>query len=70
MTHDEHLKWAKDRALEYVDNGRLDLAVASMLSDLQKSDQPALNPVIGQLGLLHVMNGDRASVVHWIEGFD
>ncbi len=36
MTRAEHLQWCKDRALEYVEMGDLDQAMASMLSNLGK----------------------------------
>jgi hypothetical protein len=39
MTRAEHLQWAKDRALEYVQNGDFAGACASMLSDLNKHPQ-------------------------------
>jgi len=34
MTRDEHLKWCKERALEYVDAGDLQQALTSMLWEL------------------------------------
>lgn len=36
MTRDELLAWAKQRALEYCDEGEINSALASMLSDLHK----------------------------------
>lgn len=42
MTRDEHLKWCKQRALEYLQPGEyfsLDDAMASMASDLGKHDE-------------------------------
>jgi hypothetical protein len=36
MTRDEHLAWAKKRALEYLDAGDPSQAFTSMLSDLGK----------------------------------
>jgi hypothetical protein len=36
MTRDEHLAWAKERALEYADMGDVANAIASMGSDLNK----------------------------------
>jgi hypothetical protein len=36
MTRAEHLQWAKDRALEYVDMNDLIGAFASIVSDLRK----------------------------------
>jgi hypothetical protein len=39
MTREEHLQWAKNRALEYVERGDLNEAFASMLSDLGKHQE-------------------------------
>lgn len=39
MNREEHLKWAKDRALEYVEKGDLKNAWASMVSDLGKHEE-------------------------------
>jgi hypothetical protein len=36
VNRDEHLAWAKDRALEYADQGDVALATASLISDLGK----------------------------------
>jgi hypothetical protein len=36
MTRSEHVAWAKQRALEYVDRGELSNAIASIVSDLGK----------------------------------
>jgi hypothetical protein len=71
MTRDEHLAWCKKRALEYVDIGELDNAVASMGSDLNKhegTNNPANHSLV-MLGLMYVMDKDAAAVRRWIEGF-
>ncbi len=36
MTREEHLEWAKQRALEYCDRGELQHALDSLISDLFK----------------------------------
>ncbi len=41
MTRAEHLQWAKDRALEYLDLGDLQNAFSSFLSDMGKHDELA-----------------------------
>jgi len=33
MTREEHLRWAKDRALEYADKGDVANAIASLRSE-------------------------------------
>ena len=71
MTRDEHLAWCKRRALEYVDAGDLTNAVASMGSDLKKhpdTDNPTLSGLV-RIGMMYVMDGDKAAVQRWIEGF-
>ena len=69
MTRDEHLAWAKARALEYLDAGDLGGAFASMGSDLTKHSDLKVNPILMELGLLHAMNHDRRELRRWIEGF-
>jgi len=73
MTRQEHLKWCKDRAMEYVKTGDLMQAVASMMSDLSKHEGTAPSGALAALGLLvaqQAQAGDRASVVRYIEGFN
>ena len=41
MTREEHLEWAKARALAYMDRGDPADALASILSDLSKHDETA-----------------------------
>jgi hypothetical protein len=73
MTRDEHIAWAKTRALEYLDRGDIDSAVASMGSDLTKHDETrklvaGRNPLM-MVGMFYAARGDRAAVKRWIEGF-
>jgi hypothetical protein len=71
MNRDEHLAWCKQRALEYVKEGDLTDAVASMISDLGKHPGTAMpgSPVF-MLGLMEANAGDADRVRHWIEGFN
>lgn len=70
MNRQEHVAWAKNRALEYVDRGDLQSAVASMITDMQKGPEPH-SPIALQLGVLELtMPGCGADRIrHWIEGF-
>jgi hypothetical protein len=43
-TREEHLAWCKQRALELLADGDRAGAVASMISDLQKHDEPLYDP--------------------------
>lgn len=68
MTRAEHMAWAKQRALEYVDRGCLDLAISSMLSDLGKHPETACGLMGVSLAALAIRPGDAGSVRKWIEG--
>ena len=72
MNRQEHLDWAKKRALEYVEQGDFDNALASMTSDLGKHDELRDRPAI-MLGLMQQMTGNLQNadrIRHWIEGFN
>lgn len=72
MTRDEHLQWAKNRALEYVNSGDLLEAVTSMGSDLNKHPD-FRGPIYDQLftlGLLFEVPKGPQAVKRWIEGFN
>lgn len=68
MTRDEHLQWAKDRALKYLPGSPVE-AVTSMMSDLTKHPelkQHARNRIAPMFyGAAH----DPATVRKWIMGF-
>jgi len=68
---DEHLAWAKKRALEYVDAGELANAVASMGSDLGKHPEfkGVAYSTLTYLGMMEIQRGPEA-VRRWIEGFN
>lgn len=71
MSREEHLCWAKERALQYVEAGDLGNAIASMLSDLTKHEELGSHPGI-RLGTLQLVGGHlktKEQVRHWIEGF-
>jgi hypothetical protein len=70
MTRDEHLQWAKDRALEYLKIGDLDNAMASMLMDLSKHPETeATAKAMAPVGLLYAVNRDNEGMRRFIEGF-
>lgn len=66
MTRAEHLAWAKQRALEYVDRGELGYAIASMFSDLGKHPELQYDPQ----RLEGLLCSDEAGVRAWIESFE
>ena len=67
---EEHLAWAKKRALEYVDTGDLNGALVSMISDLGKHRELGCSPMLMQLGLMRVKNRDMEGVRAWVNGFN
>lgn len=71
-TRKEHLDWCKKRALEYVDLGDTDQALASMMSDLTK--HPETEDHIGiQMGMMLSLGGHLSSPTkmrEWIVGFN
>lgn len=69
MTRDEHLAWAKKRALEYLDAGDVVNAITSMGSDLEKHPELKLNQHLLALGLMYARDHDREGARRWIEGF-
>jgi hypothetical protein len=72
MTRKEHLEWAKNRALELVDNGDLTGSYASMASDLNKHPETEGHVAI-ELGMMLMMSGHLDSPVkmrEFIQGFN
>lgn len=70
MDREQHLRWAKERALEYLDEGELANAYTSMASDLTK--HPELKGIAektSELGLTHLISKDGPGLRRWIEGF-
>lgn len=72
MTRAEHLAWAKERALEYVDQGDLQNAFASLTSDLNKHPDTARHSGI-ELGMMQLMAGHLTTardMRDFIQGFN
>lgn len=74
MTRQEHMQWCKDRALEYVNEGDIDQALASMLSDLGKHPETQSSVAsCGPLAMMLKMGGQlstREDMKKFIEGFN
>lgn len=69
-TRAEHLKWCKDRAMEYCNNGDLTNALASFASDLGEHEETAGHPAI-QLGMMLTISGNLSTqkqMKEFIEG--
>lgn len=71
MTRAEHMRWCKERALQYADRGDLSDAVASMASDLGKHPETEMlgNSPLNMIGLMAAIRGDHHQVHAWITGF-
>ena len=72
MNRAEHLQWAKDRALEYVNTGDLQQAFTSMASDLGKHEETQGHIGI-KLGMMEIMGGfldTPEKMRHHIEGYN
>jgi len=67
MTRSEHVQWCKDRAMEYVNDGDLTGAYASMTLDLGKHPETEGHSGI-TLGMTLLM-ADHLSTRHEMERF-
>jgi hypothetical protein len=70
MTRAEHLAWAKQRALEYVDRGEMANAIASMISDLGKHPELEHARALAPLLMFTADVRNPESVRRFIEGFN
>jgi hypothetical protein len=68
QSREEHLKWCKQRAMEYVNAGDWQQGITSMLSDLGKHSETQSSVQIGSMIMLTVR--DRASAKRFVEGFN
>lgn len=69
-SRDEHLAWAKQRALEYLTKGDITNAIASMGSDLMKHEElKTISMAMMPVALSYAMNHDLDGARRWIEGF-
>jgi hypothetical protein len=72
-TRAEHMKWCKERALEYADAGDAGNAIASLRSDLGKHpDTAASAEIVDDLMMPLLLNGhlEGGELRKFIEGFN
>ncbi len=72
MNREEHLNWCKQRALEYLETGDTENALASMFSDLKKHPETQAHPAI-ELGIMLMFIqqlNTTEEVRKFIEGFN
>lgn len=73
MSRAEHLKWCKDRAMEYVNSGDFKGAVTSMLSDLSKhkDTKRSSTGICAELGMMELLTGPtEKKITRFIQGFN
>jgi hypothetical protein len=71
MTRNEHLQWAKDRALQYVAAGDIQNAFASITSDLRKHPD-TVDHSGPELGMMLMLSGHLSTSTEMrthIEGY-
>jgi len=71
-TRAEHLKWCKERALEYVNLDDLPQAFASFQSDMTKHPETDGHMAL-QMGTMLLIGGHLSSereMTNWITGFN
>lgn len=73
MNREDHIQWCKDRANQYIDNGDLQGAFASMSSDVVKHPETCHHASTNQLGMAQMIGGmlDTADKMrNWINGYN
>jgi hypothetical protein len=70
LTRTEYVRNAKDRALLYLEKGKLDSAVVSMAHDMMKYDHRAEADLLFMPAMQSAALGDKAGVRAYIEGFN
>lgn len=74
MNRNEHMRWCKERAMEYVNMGDNSQALASMASDLGKHPETSSSSdMASTLGIGLLMAGQLATIEQgrkFIEGFN
>lgn len=72
MNRTEHVQWAKDRAIQELEYGGPNAALASVCSDLTKHPETQDHGAI-QLGMMLAMGGhlgSNAKMREWIDGIN
>ncbi len=71
MDRTEHLEWCKERAREYLDNGDVQNAITSMLSDMGKHEETvSTGAAMAPLAAFELMNPSVDSARRFIDGFN
>ncbi len=66
----EHVESCKKRAREYLDQGDVANAIASILSDMPKHSECGVNPMLAAFGIMIAQRNDVREARRFIEGFN
>lgn len=69
MDRAEHLAWAKQRALEYVDLGEQQNGIVSLISDMGKHPETEICVTLAFSSLVPMFKHTPDEVRKWIESF-
>ncbi len=69
-TRKEHLDWCKQRALEYVEQGDLKGAIASMVSDLGKHEKTCDHQATALMVMMSSTLNTKDKMEEFIKGFN
>jgi hypothetical protein len=72
ISREDHLQWCKDRALEYVRAGEINLAIESMQSDLRKHPETNIDKYLQRAIDIEILFRPQLKdrVIKWIHGFN
>lgn len=73
MTRKEHLQWCKDRALQYLNEGKIAQGMASFTSDMTKhpETEATLNNGLSHAIIMNaLMTNSQSECIKCIEGFN
>lgn len=69
-SRDEHVKWCKERAHEYLAKGDIANAITSMMSDMRKHPDCGYPDVLDMMGMLAITQRDHDGARRFIDGFN
>jgi hypothetical protein len=68
-SREEHVEWCKARAMEYYNEGDMQSAVTSMVSDMDKREDTKINSALVMLSMTYLLHGSLSDIKRWIQGF-
>lgn len=71
MSATQHIKFCKERALEYLDQGNVAMAFTSFSSDMANDDETReIFSLLMPVGMQAAMTNDEKEMRRFIEGFN